>query len=57
MSSATLAIVDDDKPFAEYLQTLLGSRGYNTASYHSGDALLAVRHMRGKIVRNWGWSP
>ena len=42
MSSATLAIVDDDKPFAEYLQTLLGSRGYNTASYDSGDALLAA---------------
>ncbi len=42
MSSATLAIVDDDKPFAEYLQTLLRSRGYDTASYDSGDALLAA---------------
>ena len=42
MSSATLAIVDDDKPFADYLQTLLGSRGYHTASYDSGDALLAA---------------
>jgi len=42
MSSATLAIVDDDKPFAEYLQTLLRSRGYNTACYDSGDALLAA---------------
>jgi two-component system response regulator AtoC len=42
MSSATLAIVDDDKPFAEYLQTLLRSRGYNTACFDSGDALLAA---------------
>jgi two-component system response regulator AtoC len=42
MSSATLAIVDDDKPFAEYLQTLLRSRGYDTGTYDSGDALLAA---------------
>ena len=42
MSSATLAIVDDDKPFGEYLQTLLGSRGYTAATYESGDALLAA---------------
>ena len=41
MSSATLAIVDDDQPFAEYLQTMLRSRGYETLSYQSGDALLA----------------
>src|SRR5262249_33626255 len=40
MSSATLAIVDDDKPFADYLQTLLKSRGYETTTYDSGDALL-----------------
>lgn len=39
-TSATLAIVDDDKPFAEYLQTLLRSRGYETQTYDSGDALL-----------------
>jgi two-component system response regulator AtoC len=39
-SSATLAIVDDDKPFADYLQTLLKSRGYDTTTYDSGDALL-----------------
>jgi two-component system response regulator AtoC len=38
--SATLAIVDDDQPFAEYLQTMLKSRGYETLSYQSGDALL-----------------
>jgi two-component system response regulator AtoC len=41
MSSATLAIVDDDKPFADYLQTLLRSRGYETTTYDSGDALLS----------------
>ena len=40
MSTATLAIVDDDQPFAEYLQTLLRSRGYETHAYESGDALL-----------------
>jgi two-component system response regulator AtoC len=39
-TSATLAIVDDDKPFADYLQTLLKSRGYETSTYDSGDALL-----------------
>ena len=39
-STATLAIVDDDQPFAEYLQTLLRSRGYETHAYDSGDALL-----------------
>src|SRR5204863_4028017 len=33
MSSATLAIVDDDQPFADYLQTMLKSRGYETLSY------------------------
>jgi two-component system response regulator AtoC len=41
MSSASLAIVDDDQPFAEYLQTMLRSRGYETTTYQSGDALLA----------------
>ena len=40
MTTATLAIVDDDQPFAEYLQTLLRSRGYETQAYESGDALL-----------------
>ncbi len=41
MSSASLAIVDDDKPFADYLQSLLRSRGYETTTYDSGDALLS----------------
>jgi len=39
-TNAHLAIVDDDKPFADYLQTLLKSRGYDTTTYASGDALL-----------------
>lgn len=42
MSQATLAIVDDDRLFSEYLQTLLQSRGYETWTYQSGDALLAA---------------
>ena len=42
MSTATLAIVDDDQQFAEYLQTLLRSRGYETQAFDSGDALLAA---------------
>lgn len=40
-TTANLAIVDDDQPFAEYLQTLLRSRGYETTTYDSGDALLS----------------
>ena len=40
-TSASLAIVDDDQPFAEYMQTLLRSRGYETTTYQSGDALLS----------------
>ncbi|MEO8677973.1 MAG: sigma-54 dependent transcriptional regulator [Vicinamibacterales bacterium] len=42
MSTATLAIVDDDRPFADYLTTLLQSRGYETVAYDGGDALLAA---------------
>ena len=42
MSTATLAIVDDDKPFSEYLNTMLKSRGYQATSYDSGDALLSA---------------
>jgi two-component system, NtrC family, response regulator AtoC len=41
-NSAILAIVDDDKPFAEYLQTLLKGRGYQTQTYDSGEALLGA---------------
>ena len=40
MSSARLAVVDDDQQFAEYLQVWLTSRGYDATTYHSGDALL-----------------
>jgi DNA-binding NtrC family response regulator len=42
MSTATLAIVDDDKPFSDYLNTMLKSRGYEAISYDSGDALLSA---------------
>jgi two-component system response regulator AtoC len=38
--SATIAIVDDDPLFAEYLSTFLSSRGYETSVYPSGAALL-----------------
>ncbi len=41
MSAATLAVVDDDERFAEYLQIWLRTRGYEATTYHSGDALLA----------------
>jgi two-component system response regulator AtoC len=38
--SATIAIVDDDPLFVEYLSTFLHSRGYETNIYPSGAALL-----------------
>ncbi len=38
--TARLAVVDDDEAFAGYLQTLLGTRGYEVDAYHSGAALL-----------------
>jgi two-component system, NtrC family, response regulator AtoC len=41
MTAATLAVVDDDERFAEYLQIWLRTRGYDATTYHSGDALLA----------------
>ena len=41
MSNARLAVVDDDRAFAEYLQVWLRSRGYEATAYPSGDALLA----------------
>ena len=40
MPHARIAIVDDDPMFAKYLETFLQSRGYDTATYHSGSALL-----------------
>ncbi|MGE3889031.1 MAG: sigma 54-interacting transcriptional regulator [Vicinamibacterales bacterium] len=39
-AAATLAVVDDDARFAEYLQIWLRTRGYEAATYLSGDALL-----------------
>jgi two-component system, NtrC family, response regulator AtoC len=35
-----LAVVDDDRTFAEYLQTLLATRGYEVDVHHSGASLL-----------------
>ena len=40
MNPAQLALVDDDPAFAEYLTTLLGSRGYDVTRYASGADLL-----------------
>jgi two-component system response regulator AtoC len=42
MSTATLAVVDDDPRFAEYLDVWLRSRGYDAVTYQSGDALLGA---------------
>jgi DNA-binding NtrC family response regulator len=41
VASPSLAIVDDDQSFAEYLQKMLRSRGYESMTYQGGDALLA----------------
>ena len=40
MPAARIAIVDDDPLFVEYLATFLKSRGYETAAFSSGAALL-----------------
>jgi len=40
VNPAKLAVVDDDPAFAEYLKTLLGSRGYDVSVYSSGAMLL-----------------
>ena len=40
MSTAHIALVDDDPTFSSYITTLLNSRGYEVASYASGQALL-----------------
>lgn len=40
MNPAKLAVVDDDPAFAEYLKTLLGSRGYDVSAYSNGVDLL-----------------
>jgi two-component system response regulator AtoC len=38
--AARLAVVDDDKDFTEYLQTLLKTRGYAVEVFHSGEAFI-----------------
>ena len=40
MTPATLAIVDDDPQFVDYMATLLRSRGYVVQTFNSGPALL-----------------
>jgi two-component system response regulator AtoC len=40
MTPATLAIVDDDPQFVDYMATLLRSRGYLVQTFNSGPALL-----------------
>ena len=40
MTTARLAIVDDDASFREFLQTLLRSRGYTVDAFQSGAALI-----------------
>ena len=40
VSTAHIALVDDDPTFSSYITTLLNSRGYEVASYASGQALL-----------------
>ena len=40
MSTAHIALVDDDPTFSSYITALLNSRGYEVASYASGQALL-----------------
>jgi len=40
MTTARIAIVDDDASFREFLQTLLRSRGYTVDAFQSGAALI-----------------
>src|SRR5215831_2061755 len=40
MTTAQLALVDDDPAFTEFLQTMLGTRGYGVDVFHSGKELL-----------------
>jgi two-component system response regulator AtoC len=40
VTPAKLAVVDDDPAFAEYLATMLGSRGYDVSAFSSGAEFL-----------------
>jgi two-component system response regulator AtoC len=40
MTTAQLALVDDDPAFTEFLKTMLGTRGYDVNAFHSGKELL-----------------
>ncbi|MGE0041395.1 MAG: sigma-54-dependent transcriptional regulator, partial [Vicinamibacterales bacterium] len=44
MSTARLALVDDDAQFNEYLRTTLRSRGYDVVGFTSGSELLQALH-------------
>ena len=45
--TARLTIVDDDRAFTDFLQTLLKTRGYAVDVFHSGGELLeAARRPR-----------
>ena len=41
MMNAKIALVDDDPAFAEYIQVLLRTKGYDVEVHHSGTGLLA----------------
>src|ERR1700739_4923992 len=41
MKKPSVAIVDDDSAFANYLRTFLSLRGYETRSYSRGNELVA----------------
>ena len=44
MSRSLVAVVDDDSVYAKYLCVFLSVRGYDSAAYSRGDALLeAIR--------------
>ena len=40
MASPTLAVVDDDAPYGQFLSALLRTKGYEVQVYESGEALL-----------------
>jgi two-component system response regulator AtoC len=50
MTTAQLAVVDDDQAFTDFLQTFLRTRGYEVDAYHSGTELL--RHLRSGSAPN-----
>ncbi len=45
MTAPLIAIADDDQAFANYLNTFLDIRGYQTRIYAHGESLLAAAHL------------